>query len=68
MRVFEFFSAATPPAKVGQCAVAIAGRGVRFLDRIHLLPAYAGAWEPCLGEVIARCGASELHLRFDVEP
>jgi hypothetical protein len=58
VRVFEFFSAPTPPAKVGQCAVAIAGRGVRFLDRIHLLPAYAGAWGRCLGEVIARCGAT----------
>jgi hypothetical protein len=58
VRVFEFFSAAaTPPAKIGQCAVAVAGRGVRFLDRIHLLPAYASAWEQCLREVIARCGA-----------
>jgi len=59
VRVFEFFStAATPPARIGQCAVAIAGRGVRFLDRIHLLPAYTSAWEQCLGEVIARCGAT----------
>ena len=57
VRVFEFFSRATPPAKVGQCAVAIAGRSVRFLDRIHLLPAHASAWEQCLREVIARCGA-----------
>jgi hypothetical protein len=59
VRVFEFFAAAaTPPAKVGQCAVAIAGRAVRFLDRIHLLPAYASAWARCLGEVMASCGAT----------
>ena len=57
VRVFEFLSRATPPAKLGQCAVAIAGRSVRFLDRIHLLPAHASAWEQCLREVIARCGA-----------
>ena len=58
VRVFEFFcTAVTPPAKVGQCAVAIAGRTVRFLDRIHLLPAHASAWERCLSEVIARCSA-----------
>jgi hypothetical protein len=56
VRVFEFSTAATPPAKVGQCAVAITGRGVRFLDRIHLLPGYAAAWEHCLSEVVARCG------------
>jgi hypothetical protein len=57
VRVFEFLTKATPPAKLGQCAVAIAGRNVRFLDRIHLLPAYASAWEHCLSDVMARCGA-----------
>jgi len=57
VRVFEFQSRVAPPAKIGQCAVAIAGRNVRFLDRIHLLPAHASAWEQCLSEVIARCDA-----------
>jgi hypothetical protein len=59
VRVFEFFSTAmTPAARMGQCAVAVAGHRVRFLDRIHLLPEHAWAWERCLGEVVARCRAT----------
>ena len=59
VRVFELFS--TSPAgriKIGQCAVAIAKRRVRFLDRLHLLPAHADDWADALRQVIARCGSA----------
>jgi hypothetical protein len=57
VRVFEFFRAAEPaPLKVGQCAVAISGRQVRFLDRLHMLPRHCDLWAPAVQEVVARCG------------
>jgi hypothetical protein len=58
VRVFEFYTSATPAAtKVGQCAVATGGGRVRFLDRIHLLSAHVDLWMSCLNQVIARCGS-----------
>src|SRR5262245_44419156 len=41
IRVFEFFAKDNESAhKVGQCAVAVASKRIRFLDRLHLLPAW----------------------------
>ena len=69
VRVFEFLSTATPPAKVGQCAVAIAG-AQRALPRSH--PSAACSRQRLgtmpAATVIARCDARSLHLRVDVEP
>jgi hypothetical protein len=57
VRVFEFYTPATPVAqKVGQCAVVTGGGRVRFLDRIHVLPTHAELWASSLNQVIARCG------------
>jgi Acetyltransferase (GNAT) domain len=58
IRVFEFFAHENGSAhKIGQCAVAVASRRVRFLDRLHLLPPWADQWERCVGLVVERCGA-----------
>jgi len=59
VRIFEFFL--TNPSgrlKIGQCAVAVANRRVRFLDRLHLLPDHAETWADGLRQVFARCGAA----------
>ena len=57
VRVFGVVSTvAGRPVTVGQCAVAITGRRIRFLDRIHLLPAHAHAWSAVLRQVVGRCG------------
>jgi Acetyltransferase (GNAT) domain len=59
IRVFEFFVNENGSAhKIGQCAVTVAPRRrIRFLDRLHLLPAWADHWERCVGLVVERCGA-----------
>ena len=57
VRVFEFFSRATPPAKVGQCASRSRGAAsASSIASICCLPT-PRAWEQGLREVIARCGA-----------
>jgi hypothetical protein len=58
IRVFEFFAHENGAAhKIGQCAVAVARRRIRFLDRLHLLPERADQWERCVALVVERCGA-----------
>jgi hypothetical protein len=56
VRVFELFAAPPPHLKVAQCAVAVAHDRVRFLDRLHVLPAHADLWPVCLQRVVERCG------------
>jgi hypothetical protein len=57
VRVFGIVSTvAGTPVTIGQCAVAVRGRRIRFLDRIHLLPAHAHAWATVVRQVVARCG------------
>jgi hypothetical protein len=59
VRVFDVLSRnPTGPIKIGQCAVAVANRRVRFLDRLHLLPPYADTWAIGMRQVITRCGAA----------
>ncbi|MEO5820242.1 MAG: GNAT family N-acetyltransferase [Vicinamibacteraceae bacterium] len=58
VRVFELFSAGTAPVKIGQCAIAVSRRRVRFLDRLHLLPEHAAVWAEAVQMVVARCGAA----------
>jgi len=59
VRIFELVSASpSGPIKIGQCAVAVANRRVRFLDRLHLLPAHAEYWTDGVAQVMARCGAA----------
>jgi hypothetical protein len=58
IRVFEFFVAENGgDRKIGQCAVAIAGRRVRFMDRLHLLHAWADHWDRCVQLLVEQCGA-----------
>ena len=49
VRVFELVSPSPAgPLTIGRCAIAVANRRIRFLDRLHLLPAFAGGWPtPC---------------------
>ena len=57
VRVFEFFVHQNGTAcKIGQCAVAVAARRIRFLDRLHLLPAWVDQWDRCVALVVERCG------------
>jgi hypothetical protein len=57
VRVFGIVSTvAGRPITIGQCAVALNGRRIRFLDRIHLRPGHAHAWTAVLRQVVARCG------------
>lgn len=57
VRVFDVVTGAGPaPVKIGQCAVAIEQGRVRFLDRLHLLPAHADRWARALQGIIDRCG------------
>jgi hypothetical protein len=58
IRVFEFFVGADGgERKIGQCALAVAGTRVRFMDRLHLLPEWAEHWDRCVQLLLARCGA-----------
>jgi hypothetical protein len=58
VRVFEFFGLLDGSnQKIGQCAVAVANRRVRFLDRIHLLPEATDRWDDCLRLVMEACGS-----------
>ena len=59
VRVFEFHRGGSPASstRIGQCAVAVSNDRLRFLDRLHLLPAYADHWADALQQVVARCGA-----------
>lgn len=57
VRVFGVVSTvAGTPVTIGQCAVAIAGRRIRFLDRLHLLPTHSHAWSAALQHIVARLG------------
>lgn len=58
VRVFDLVSASAPHSKIGQCAVAVGRRRVRFLDRLHLLPEHADLWAAGVRQVMARCGAA----------
>ena len=58
VRVFELQVASPTGAQtIGRCAVAVSGGRVRFLDRLHLLPAHEDRWAEALGQVLAWCGA-----------
>jgi hypothetical protein len=58
VRVFELqIAAPTGVERIGQCAVAVGGGRVRFLDRLHLLPAHEHRWTEALQQILARCGA-----------
>jgi hypothetical protein len=63
IRVFEFFAAtpAGPVLKVAQCALAIWRRRVRFLDRLHLMPAHRHLWHRCWRLIVEHCGAARYH-------
>jgi hypothetical protein len=59
LRIFELYDATSRPrGKIGQCAVAVSFGRVRFLDRLHLLPAHEGAWAASLQRIVDRCGRS----------
>ena len=58
IRVFEFrVTEDGETRKIGQCAVAMAGRRVRFMDRLHLLGAWADQWDQCVQLLVEQCGA-----------
>jgi hypothetical protein len=58
LRIFELYDAAPPHGKIGQCAVAISYDRIRFLDRLHLLPAHDTVWVAGLQRIVDRCGAA----------
>lgn len=58
IHVFEFVVSEEGRArKIGQCAVAIAAGRVRFMDRLHLLWAWADHWDRCVQLLVERCGS-----------
>jgi hypothetical protein len=58
VRIFEFSGILDGSIqKLGQCAVAVANRRIRFLDRIHLLPEASDRWDGCMRLVIEACGS-----------
>lgn len=59
VRVFELEVASpTGVETIGRCAVAVSRGRVRFLDRLHLLPAHEDRWAEALEQILARCGAA----------
>ncbi len=58
VRIFELHATALSgqSAKVGQCAIAVARRRVRFLDRLQILPGHEDLWERGVHLIIERCG------------
>ena len=58
VRVFEVQVASSAGVEtIGRCAVAVAGRRARFLDRLHLLPRYTDRWAEAVQQILACCGA-----------
>jgi hypothetical protein len=58
IRVFEFLVTENGERrKIGQCAVALGARRIRFMDRLHLLPEWTDHWNRCVQLLVERCGA-----------
>ena len=53
VRIFEFRAGGDA---IAQCALAIVNGRVRFLDRLHILPAHTQCWASCIQAVVERCG------------